>query len=241
VSAGLGERRTRAGIALALVLSAAFGTGVQYLGTLSHNPWGATRSLSAPWLVLPFVVGAMQRWPRRAAILGLACTLVALCGYGLMMLSPVGTHHLTLMETQGYLGNERKVFLASLVTGPLFGWFGWRWRSGRAIWGALVTAAALCLEPFVRRVTVKPIRFVDVAIAEVAAGCLLATAVLARRHRQDGHGLLAMPRSADQPEESCLGRLGLGFGIAGICVALGVVAFCAWMYWVATHFAAGID
>lgn len=156
------------GIALALALSAAFGAGDQYLGTLSHDPWGAARSLSAPWLVLPFVVGAAQREPRRAAILGLACTLVALCGYGLMLLSPVGTRHLTLAEAQAYIGNERGVFVASLLTGPLFGWFGWRWRSSGAIAGALVTAVALCLEP-VARWPVKPIRFLDVMIAEVAA------------------------------------------------------------------------
>ncbi len=231
------------GIVFALVLSAAFGAGDQYLGTLSHHSWGAARSLSAPWLVLPFVVGAVQRDARRAAILGLACTYVALCGYGLMMLSPVGTHRLTLIEAWGYLGNERNVFLASLVTGPLFGWFGWRWRSGRAIWGALATAAALWLEPLVR-IAVKPMRVLDVVIAEVGAGLVLATAVLVHQYRQEGQGFLtvlpgqgpSVTRTAEPPEESYLGRLGLGFGIAGVCVALGVIAFCVWMYWIATHF-----
>ena len=229
-------------IALALGLSAVFGAADQYLGTLSHDPWGATRSLSAPWLVLPFVVGAMQREQRRAAVMGLACTLFALCGYGLMMLSPVGTHHLTLGEAQGYLGNEGRVFLASLVTGPLFGWFGWRWRSSRAIAGALITAAALCLEPYVRAFTARPVRFLDVALAEMAAGLGLATAVLVRQGFLTvlpGHGP-GRTRTDEQPEESYLGRLGLGFGIAGICIALVVIAVCVLWFWVATHFAAGI-
>lgn len=177
--------RPHTGPLIALVLSAAFGAGDQYLGSLAHHPWGAVRSLSAPWLVLAFLAGATQRQPRRAATLGLASTYAALCGYGLMMLSPVGTHHLTLTAAWAYLGNERNVFLASLVTGPLFGWLGWRWRSGSAIAGALVIAAALCLEPLVRRVTVKPIRFLDVAVVEVAAGLAVATAVVVQQLRRE--------------------------------------------------------
>ena len=65
--------------------------------------------------------------------------------------------------------------------GPLFGWFGQQWRSRRAIAGALVTAAALCLEPLARRASVDPIRFRAVWLAEVAAGLALAAAVLLRR------------------------------------------------------------
>ena len=180
------------GVALALVLSFAFGAGDQYLGSLtgSGHAWAAGWSsdvslLSAPWLVLPFVAGATQREPRRAALLGLACTYVALLGYGLMTLSPVEHAHLSLATVRGFLVSERSVLVGGVVTGPLFGWFGWRWRTRRAIAGALVTAAALCLEPFVRRATVNPIRFRDVTVAEVAAGLALAAAVLVRRHREE--------------------------------------------------------
>jgi hypothetical protein len=173
-------------IALALVLSAAFGAGDQYLGSLSAHPWGADISLlSAPWLLLPFVVGSTQREPRRAALLGLACTYAALLGYLLMTLSPVESAHLSVAAVRGFLVSERNVFIGGIVTGPLFGWFGWRWRTRRAIAGALVTAAALCLEPFVRKATVNPIRFRDVTIAEIAAGLALAAAVLVRRYREE--------------------------------------------------------
>jgi len=168
---------------IALVLAAAFGAGDQYLGTIARHPWGAARSLSAPWLVLAFVAGGTQRGPRRAATLGLACTYAALCGYGLMILRPGGVHHLTFATALAYIGHERAVFLASLVTAPLFGWFGWRWRNGSAAAGALVTAAALCLEPFARAITERPIRFLDVAAVEVVAGLALAAAVLARSGR----------------------------------------------------------
>jgi hypothetical protein len=84
------------GVVLALVLSAAFGAGDQYLGSLtgSGHVWAAGWSsdislLSAPWVVLAFAAGATQRDPRRAALLGLACTYAALLGYAVMTLSPV--------------------------------------------------------------------------------------------------------------------------------------------------------
>jgi Family of unknown function (DUF6518) len=178
------------GIALALVLSAAFGAGDQYLGSLtgSGHVWAAGWSsdislLSAPWLVLPFIAGATQREPRRAALLGLACTYAALLGYGVMTLSPVENAHITLATLRGFVVSERLVLVGGIVTGPLFGWFGQQWRTRRAITGALVTAVALCLEPIARRVTINPIQYRSVWVAEVAAGLVLAAAVLVRRTR----------------------------------------------------------
>ena len=175
-------------VALALLLSAAFGAGDQYLGSLtgSNHVWAAGWSsdvslLSAPWLVLPFVTGATQRLPRRAALVGLACTYAALLGYGLMTLSPVEHAHITAATVRGFFISERGVLLGGVVTGPLFGWFGQQWRTRRAITGALVTAAALCLEPLVRRMTINPIGNRDVWLAEVAAGLALAAAVLVGR------------------------------------------------------------
>jgi hypothetical protein len=179
------------GIALALVLSAAFGAGDQYLGSLtgSGHVWAAGWSsdislLSAPWLVLPFVAGATQRDPRRAALLGLACTYAALLGYAVMTLSPVEHAHLTVATFRGFLISERSVLVGGIVTGPLFGWFGQRWRTRREIWGALLTAAVLCLEPLARRVTIDPIRYRAVWLAEVAVGLAFAAAVLV--HRRNG-------------------------------------------------------
>jgi hypothetical protein len=171
-------------VALALVLSAAFGAGDQYLGSLSAHPWAADVSLlSAPWLVLAFAAGATQRDQRRAALLGLAATYVALLAYGLMTLSPVENAHITGATVRGFLYSERNVLVGGLLTGPLFGWFGQQWRSGRALFGALLVAAALCLEPLARRISVNPIRYRPVTIAEVAAGLLLGAVVLARRRR----------------------------------------------------------
>jgi Family of unknown function (DUF6518) len=182
-------------VALVLLLSVAFGAGDQYLGSLtgSGHAWAAGWStdislLSAPWLVLPFAAGATQREPRRAALLGLACTYMALLGYGLMTLSPVENAHLSVAAVRGFLVSERSVLVGGIVTGPLFGWFGQQWRTRRAIAGALVTAAALCLEPLARRATIDPIRDRSVWLAEVLAGVALAVIVLLRRRAPEPSG-----------------------------------------------------
>ncbi len=183
-------------VAVALVLSAAFGAGDQYVGSLtgSGHAWAAGWSsdvslLSAPWLVLPFVAGATQRDARRAALVGLACTYAALLGYAVMTLSPVEHAHVTVATIRGFLVSERGVLVGGIVTGPLFGWFGQRWRTRRAIAGALVTAAALCLEPLARRISTNAtaIQQRDVWLAEVAAGLAFAAAVLVARYMPRSH------------------------------------------------------
>ena len=175
------------GIALALVLSAAFGAGDQYLGSghVFGIGWPTDVSqLSAPWILLPFVVGATQRDPKRAALLGLACTYAALLGYGVMTLSPAEGAHLTVASLRGFLYNNRTWFVGGLATGPLFGWFGQQWRSGTMLAGALLVAAAFCLEPLARRLSVNPIRYARVTVVEVVAGLLFAAFVLARYYKQ---------------------------------------------------------
>lgn len=186
------------GVALALILSAAFGAGDQYLGSLVHHPWGAdVASLSAPWLLLAFLAGSTQRTPRRASLLGLGATLAALVGYFLLTDSPLEGAQYTLANTHGFFISNAAVVIGSLVTGPLFGWFGQQWRTRRAIAGALASAAAFCLEPLIRRVPMGPVQLLGrgyavttpinshpVVMAEVAAGLVLAAAVLVRRLRQ---------------------------------------------------------
>jgi hypothetical protein len=172
-------------VALALVLSAALGAGDQYLGSghVFGLGWATDVSLlSAPWLLLACVAGSTQREPRRAALLGLGCTAAALVGYFLMTDSPAEGAQYTLANTRGFFVSEHMALLGAVFTGPLFGWFGQQWRTRRAIAGALVTAAALCLEPLARRDSVDPIRYRAVSLAEVAAGLALTAAVVFSRH-----------------------------------------------------------
>jgi hypothetical protein len=185
------------GVALTLVLSAAYGAGTQYLGARVPG-WGPdVAMLSAPWLVIAFLAGCAQKTPRRAAFLGFGATAAALAGYWLMTDSPAEGAHYTLANAHGFLVSNAFVVVGGLVTGPLFGWFGHRWRTQRAVLGALVTAAALCLEPLVRRaplgvlhafghgyLVANPIDSHAVTIVEIAAGLLLAAALLVQRRRQ---------------------------------------------------------
>lgn len=158
-------------VLVALLLALAFGGADQYLGSLSAHPWAADVSLlSAPWLLLAFMAGWTQRSARRAAFLGLACTLAALIGYGLMTLSPVENAHLTVASGAAFVRSGLGVFGGAIVTGPLFGWFGYRWRSARAWVGAAITAVAVLLEPLAHSAIGSGIRFPAVSATEMAVG-----------------------------------------------------------------------
>jgi hypothetical protein len=139
--------------------------------------------LSAPWLLLAFFAGWTQRSPRRGALVGIACTLAALIGYGLMTLSPVENAHLTLPSGLAFVRSGIGVFGGAIVTGPLFGWFGYRWRASRSWAGASVTAASVILEPLAHSAVGNAIRFPAISAAEVAVGTAMAfyVAVAARR------------------------------------------------------------
>ena len=172
----------------ALVAAAVFGAADQYLGSFSAHPWAADVSLlSAPWLVLAFVAGWTQTGPRRAALVGLACTFAALVGYCLMTLSPVEHAQLSVAGVEGFVRSNRRTIVGGLFTGPLFGWLGYRWRTGRAWPGAVLMAASVCLEPLARLYagTGYAIRFRAVWVAEVAVGLAMlayvAWATVARR------------------------------------------------------------
>jgi hypothetical protein len=184
-------------VVLVLVLSAIFGAADQYLGSLpgahlwaAQMPWMTDVSLlSAPWVLLPFLVGATQREPRRAALLGLACTMSALAGYAAMTLSPVEHAELTTRSVAGFIRSSDGVIVGALVTGPLFGWLGYRWHTERAWLGPLLVAGAFCLEPLAR-VTAghgQEIGARTVWVLEVAVGLAFAAyvAVATRRHVPD--------------------------------------------------------
>jgi hypothetical protein len=172
-------------VVVALALAAAFGGADQYLGSLSAHPLAADISLlSAPWLLLAFVAGWTQREPKRAALVGLACTITALVGYGLMTLSPVEKAHLTPQSVAAFVLSESPVIVGGVFIGPLFGWFGSRWRNDRAWFGALIAAAAISLEPLAHAAVGDAIRFRTVWLAEVAVGLVMMIYVASARMAQ---------------------------------------------------------
>jgi Family of unknown function (DUF6518) len=167
-------------VVAAVALAFLFGGADQYLGSLSGHPWAADISLlSAPWLVLAFLAGWTQPTPKRAALVGFTCTASAFVAYGLMTLSPVENAHLTAHSAAGFLRSESRVVVGGLVTGPLFGWLGNRWRTERARLGALAAAGAVCLEPLARDYAGQAIRFRTVWVGEIAVGLAMVIYVAA--------------------------------------------------------------
>ncbi|HUK77987.1 MAG TPA: hypothetical protein VL117_10365 [Thermoleophilia bacterium] len=184
-------------IALVVVVGFVFGAADQYLGSrmmlgdhFALGPWASTVSaMSAPWLLLPFLVGCTEARAGRAAALGLIATLAALIGYFALMWSPVEGVALSrsLPQLGVLLGSQRANIVGGLLTGPLFGYLGQRWRVGGSWAAAALLAGAFCLEPLARWRVGQLSPPLSVWGVETAAGALgalcLAGAALARRRR----------------------------------------------------------
>ena len=174
----------------------AFGAADQYLGSRSAlGPWASSASLmSAPWLLVAFVAGLTQDRPRRAMVLGLLATVAALVGYFAMTYSPLEIHPWSLERfTTGVVaiastGYNPAYILTGLMTGPLFGLLGQRWRVHRSWVSAAIVAGVLCLEPVALLLTGQlSYRSTAVWRVELAAGTvaavLFALAIRARKQR----------------------------------------------------------
>ena len=182
--------------AVAIVAGLAFGAGDQYLGTLTVGSilgtWTWTVSaMSAPWLLLPFVAGLTQDRERRAMVLGLVVTLSALVGYFVMAHSPAEGG-----SVDGWAGRVVRMITTDLnplwivggiLTGPVFGLLGQRWRTRRSWVSAAAVTAALCLEPMARGVAglltgPSSVWVAEMGIGVVAAG-LFGWAIAGREER----------------------------------------------------------
>lgn len=137
-----------------------FGAVDQYLGsghvTSRFGYWTITVSgMSAPWLILPFVAGLTQERARKAAILGLIVSMSALLGYFWMSNSAFEgvplEHTLPRMFTMATTDSNLLWIAGGLFSGPLYGYFGHRWRVARSWVAAALVSLALCLEPLARR------------------------------------------------------------------------------------------
>jgi hypothetical protein len=168
----------------AVVVGLAFGAADQYLGSMSWlGPWAATAAqVSAPWLILPFLVGLTQPRAKRAAVLGLVVTLSALLSYFAMIYSPMEvpmwTFHrfwtgLVAVTINGWYNTI--FIIAGLVTGPVFGLLGQRWRVRRWWVSGVFAAGALCLEPMARWLSGQLFGPAPVWTVEVVSGAVVAT------------------------------------------------------------------
>ena len=163
---------------VAIAFGLVFGGADQYLGSrVTLGPWAySVSAMSAPWLALPFVFGSAALDRRRAIGVGLTVTVAALTGYFALTLSPL--EGVALGRFPGDLAalahsNLRNI-VGGLITGPLFGALGWRWRTARSRASAALLAAAFCLEPVARLAVGQLSSPASVWGTEVAFGVLLA-------------------------------------------------------------------
>jgi hypothetical protein len=180
--------------AIALVLGAAvaFGAFDQYIGSLYSQFGTAISGMSAPWLLLPFAVGALQASRVRAAWLGLAATWLAIAAYVLMIDSPMEGVHLTLRVLAASGSSQWPWFLGGLISGPLYAVLGYYWQARRSWLSAVLAATPVILEPAVSHLPMRAAAYPPAAFTEVAAGLALAALfayLIARSRRaQAGSG-----------------------------------------------------
>jgi hypothetical protein len=144
-------------VIIALSAAFAFGSADQYLQVmipmsahLNANLFATQISgMSAPWLLVPFLAGAWQRSPRRAALVGLAATWLAVLAWVLMIVSPMEGTALRQLPHSFVLSlaSQWRWFAGGLISGPLYGWLGYRWRARRSPLTALVATLPILLEP----------------------------------------------------------------------------------------------
>ncbi len=169
---------------LIVLVAAIYGAADQYLGSrIQLGEWTvAVSQMSAPWLAIAFVTGA---WPVRrghAVVIGTAVTFAAVAGYMVMMLSPVEGVTLSAINWPAELRSQLHVILPACLTGPLFGWLGWRWRREQSVAPALLIAALFAFEPVVRAVAGMQIESRSVVwLIEAGSGVLAGVAVALRR------------------------------------------------------------
>lgn len=175
---------------LAIVFAVAFGAGDQFLGARAGvvGSWATDASLlSAPWLLIAFLAGSSQSTARRAVVLGFVCTIAALVGYCVMTLSPIEGAMVTVRGVRGLLVGQSTYVVGGVLTGPLFGWFGYRWRTRRDLISALAASAIVCGEPLAHAVVGTRVSFSGVWAAEVLVGLAMALcAITAARLRTRG-------------------------------------------------------
>lgn len=181
---------------VAVVAALAFGAADQYLGSLAGAAgWApALSGLSAPWLLVAFGAGWTQPRARQAATLGLVSTVAALAGYWAMTLSPIEGARVTAPEIRGLLVSNSLLIAGALITGPLFGWLGYRWRVHRDWLSGLTAALAVCFEPLVDVAAGPRVGWAHLAVStaghfhgvgelEMGAGFLLLVYVLSAARR----------------------------------------------------------
>lgn len=162
-----------------------YGAADQYLGSrIQLGEWTvAVSQMSAPWLALAFLAGTWPNHRTHAVAIGAATTFAAVAGYMLMTLSPVEGVAPSAIHWLAEIRSQLHVIVPASLTGPLFGWLGWRWRRESSLVPALLVAALFALEPLARALAGQQVASRSLAwpVEVVTGAALAATATAFRR------------------------------------------------------------
>jgi hypothetical protein len=144
------QRRVPRRIGAVFVVAFAFGLTLSVEKGNGGGVRDAVGNISAPWLLLPFVVGVVLGRGRTAvgAVVGLLATFVALAGFYLansfvLDLGP----HTRLDDVRLAVEGGKQYFVLALLSGPTFGALGAWWQRHRSTTLAVLVASLLVFEP----------------------------------------------------------------------------------------------
>jgi len=166
-----------------LVAAAAFGAVEQWAGT-GHSAFvTALGGMAAPWLVLPFLVGASRASRGGARVHGFAVALVAVIGFLTANAGPVQALTSGPSAVLWAMLDQLPWLFGAVVSGPVYGLLGYRWRVTRSWPVALAVSAPVMLEPALRwwlssRGMLIWAPYAPVAWAEALAGLVLTAAAI---------------------------------------------------------------
>jgi hypothetical protein len=143
-------------VAALLLAGVAFGVLVAVIKGQDTGVRDALGNTSAPWIVLPFIAGTCFSRIRAAALAGLAVTLVSLLGFYIAeaAILDLGPHPwwVDLQLTAGTVSIYEKW---GLVSGLLYGTFGWFWAYRSKAAAAAAVGLAFAAEPLIVYVVSK--------------------------------------------------------------------------------------
>jgi DNA-binding beta-propeller fold protein YncE len=220
-----------------LVAAVTFGTAVRLL-SLEHSSFlAAVGGLTAPWLLLPFLVGAARSRRDGNALLGLACVWLAIvaCAAGAEtggdLTGPL-TPERILSYPAAFGLSHLPVLLGASVSGPVYAALGQRWRVSRSWLPALAATAPLMLEPAARWLASQSVLFwagyPPVAWVETLTGLALTAAAIVISARAGGvRGWLGRPRrNGPRGLLACVVRRTTAIASIAVVAAV-VIVFCA--------------
>jgi Family of unknown function (DUF6518) len=131
-------------------VAAAFGVVMALAKGQDAGARDAFGNLSAPWIALPFLVGALERSPWRAAVAGLLATAVAFFGFYLAeaFVLDLGSVDMTT-RLRLTLGSGHVYEVLGAPAGAAFGALGAMWRMRPWPLAPLAVALVFVTEPLI--------------------------------------------------------------------------------------------